>query len=442
MIPTQDSFIKLKKNISDEKKMLRELESLYTEMGKGGDSSENKMINSQIKSLAGSFEKKNKEVGEILEGLTLVKSLHGPRKIKLPKLRGLEKREEVYVPEKKEKIEKKQVEKIKDIVKSLEKTTLKRLRKKEKKIKKKRERGASSYVRLSNQFFGGISSSLLKKGWFRNLKRNLVKSNMQFLSRSYLSFIFFTTFLAFIGSIFIFLFFLFFNFGINFPFITPVETDIISRIGSIFWILIVFPLGTFIFSYLYPSLERRSIETKINQELPFATIHMASISESQVEPSNIFRIIISTKDYPTLEREFIKLLNEINVFGHDLVTALRNNAFNSPSRKLAELFDGMATTIASGGDLSDFFDKRAQTLLFDYKLEKEKKTKAAETFMDIYISVVIAAPMILMLLLIMMRISGLGISLSTSMISLIMVLGVSAVNIVFLVFLQLRQSKE
>ena len=40
----------------------------------------------------------------------------------------------------------------------------------------------------------------------------------------------------------------------------------------------------------------------------------------------------------------------------------------------------------------------------------------------------------------MMKISGLGVDLSTGMISLIMVLGVSAVNIAFLTFLQLKQT--
>ncbi len=60
--------------------------------------------------------------------------------------------------------------------------------------------------------------------------------------------------------------------------------------------------------------------------------------------------------------------------------------------------------------------------------------------MDIYISVVIAAPMILMLLLIMMKISGLGIGFSTGMIGLIMALGVSMINVVFLVFLNVRGS--
>ena len=75
------------------------------------------------------------------------------------------------------------------------------------------------------------------------------------------------------------------------------------------------------------------------------------------------------------------------------------------------------TFITSGGDLPDFFDKRAQSLLFEHRLEREEYTKSAETFMDIYISVVIAAPMILMLLLMMMKISGLGISLSSGMIT-------------------------
>jgi hypothetical protein len=443
MIPTKDKFILLKKNISKEKKSLQEMNSFYNELSKTRDSSERKMIFSQIDSLAKNFVKVNEDVGKQLEEIKMLKSLNAPKKIKLPSLPEIQREREVIHPRKKVHVEKpKEKKKELKVIKQLEKQTLKRLRKKEKKVVKKKERKASLYVRMSNKTFGGLSKSLIEKGWFRNLKRDLVKSNMQFLAKSYLSVVFFSTLVTLIASIFIFIFFLFFNFGVNFPFITPVTTNIINRIGSVFWVLIVFPLLTFLFAFFYPSLERKAIETKINQELPFATIHMSSISESLVEPSNIFKIIISTEEYPTLEREFIKLLNEINVFGYDLVTALRNNAFNSPSKKLAELFDGLATTITSGGDLSDFFDKRAQTLLFDYKLDKEKQTKMAETFMDIYISVVIAAPMILMLLLIMMRISGLGLALSTSMISLIMVLGVSVINIIFLVFLQLRQPKE
>jgi len=121
---------------------------------------------------------------------------------------------------------------------------------------------------------------------------------------------------------------------------------------------------------------------------------MSAISGSMVEPSKIFSIINSTGEYPNISKEFTKLINETHVYGYNLVSAMRNLAFNSPSSKLAELFNGLASTISSGGDIQDFFEKRAQSLLFEYKIENEKHTKTAETFMDIYISVVIAAPMI------------------------------------------------
>ena len=235
------------------------------------------------------------------------------------------------------------------------------------------------------------------------------------------------------------LFFLVFNIGALPPFITFVEEPLAMRLLKVVWLMVAVPGATMLLSYFYPALEKKSIESRINQELPFAVVHMSSISSSMIEPSKIFQIIISTREYPFLEKEFIKIQNEINVYGYDLVTALRNRSYNSPSKKLSELFNGLATTITSGGGLPDFFDKRAASLLFDHRLEKEKQTKASETFMDIYISAVIAAPMILMLVLMMMRISGLGISLSTGMISLIMVLAVSLINILFLAFLHLKQ---
>ena len=191
--------------------------------------------------------------------------------------------------------------------------------------------------------------------------------------------------------------------------------------------------------YIYPSLERKSSEHKIDQELPFAAIHMAAISGSMIEPSRIFKILITTEEYGAIRKEFTKLINEINVYGYDLVSALRNSAYNSASKKLGELFNGVATTISSGGNLPNFFEKRAQSLLFDYRLEREKYTRTAETFMDIYITVVIAAPMIFMLLLMMIKISGLGIGISGQMITLLMILGVVGINILFLTFLHLKQ---
>jgi archaeal flagellar protein FlaJ len=223
------------------------------------------------------------------------------------------------------------------------------------------------------------------------------------------------------------------------PLISRAVESIDIRFLKVIWILFLVPIATFLLMYIYPKMEKKSREQLIEMELPFATIHMSAIAGSLISPIKIFEIIVSTNEYPHLQKEFTKMINEVNLYGSDLVSALKNTARNNPSKRLSELLNGLATTINSGGDLPKFFDKRSETLLFEYKLTKDKQNKAAETFMDIYISVVIAAPMILMLLLMIMKISGLGMSASIGTITLMMVVGVAIVNIGFLSFLNLKR---
>ncbi len=326
---------------------------------------------------------------------------------------------------------------------NLERISLKRLGKVGK-VKKstEKEKRPSRYVNLAVRTFYTFSRKIIYGGMFGHLKRSLVKANMQFIPENYLSVMFFTTAISFFVSLLLYALLLFFNISISYPFFSVAEETVLTRALRFFWVIFAIPIGTYFMMYVYPSLEKKSIEGKINQELPFVTIHMSSIAGAMKDPSKIFGIIISTGEYPYIQKEFAKIINEINLYGYDLVSALRNSAFNCPSAKLAELYNGISTTINSGGNLAQFFEKRAETLLFDYKIEREKYNKSTETFMDIYLSVVIAAPMILMLLLIIMRVSGLGISLSTPMISLITILGVTIANIFFLTFLYLKQPAQ
>ena len=135
-------------------------------------------------------------------------------------------------------------------------------------------------------------------------------------------------------------------------------------------------------------------------------------------------------------------MNLVNFHGRDLVSALRIVASRSPSNKLRELLDGLSTAITSGGNLHDFLDKHAESLLFDYKLEREKSTRAAETFMDIYISVAIAAPMILLMLFVIIASTGTAetfIGLSLGMVNFLIMFFIVIINLIFLIFLKLKQ---
>ena len=318
-----------------------------------------------------------------------------------------------------------------------------RLKRKEKKQSEsqKKKKDSSYYTKASSRFFSKVSLKLLTKESFAKLEDQLRKANLSYTSVGYVSIVLMTTFLSIFVAGFLFLFFLFFNFSAVLPIVTRVVEPFDVRFLKTFWILFAVPVSTFLLMYIYPSLEKKSAESAIEAELPFATINMAAISGSMVNPSRIFEILILTNEYPALKKEFTKMLNEINLYGYDLVSALKNTAENSPSKRLSELLTGLATTITSGGDLSGFFDERAETLLFNYRIAQERFSKTAETFMDIYISLLIAAPMILMLLLIIMKMSGLGISMSFIALSFVISMVVTVVNVIFLAFLHMKKER-
>ncbi len=437
----KDTFMDLKKIISIEKKAIEEISSLLTS---NPSNRENPAILSQINSLKHHLNQENNKIPLLLNKLNLVRILdsNGNERIveeamknqykeKKDKKNFIQKFEEDSKLTKEFKITKAE----KNIVKRLEKS------KKEEAAKKNKSKLPNLYAGLSSRVFSDFARPLVDSKTFAGVIRDLLKTNMGFIPSAYISVLLFSVLISEGVALILFLFLLFFNVSTVAPFITPV-TDLVSRFLGLFWILFVIPIITFVFLYVYPSLERRNLENGIDQELPFATISMSAIAGSKIEPTNIFNIIISTGEYPHLKNQFTKVMNEIGIYGHDLVTALRNSADNCPSRKLSDLYNSLATNITSGGDLGEFFEKRSESLLLDYRLERERYTRASETFIDVYISIVIAAPMILMLLLMMIEVSGLGISLAPTTISLIMILGVAGVNLVFLVFLRIKQPSK
>jgi len=300
----------------------------------------------------------------------------------------------------------------------------------------------SFYAKLSNTFFRKFSNNLISKGHFSDLNKSLRKINSRFVVGSYVSMIFFTGFLAFIFALFLFIVLLFFNVSIIFPnILTPVEFSFL-RLLKVIWVIPLLPAFVGFLFYIFPFSESKNLGGKIDQELPFITIHMSAIASSGVEPTNIFKIILKSGEYKYTSIEIKKLMNLINFHGADMVTALKKISISSSSMKLKELLNGLAVTITSGGNLHDYLNKHAETMLFDYKLEREKYNKISETFMDIYISIAIAAPMIMLMIFVIIGSTGLMgniFGLSTKALSVLMIMGIVLLNIFFLIFLRLKQ---
>jgi len=416
----------LRKNIESQIEILRELSSYMKRIDLATTDAEKKVILDTINSLTASMRIINNSIPAILTEITSANKLPGSKGSKQAmfenvKFSGPGRDIAVVLPRKdRERL-------IKEL--SISDSLIKKLKRNEpieKQVEKQEFKAARGYVKVSNKFFLDLADKAIQKGYFQQLSGDINKANIEILFSAYVAVIFFSTSLAIILSTLI-----------------AVGMLAIDFSGLMFFkALLVFaavPTATFFSVYFYPSTEKNSIAKKIEQELPFAVIHMSAISGSGIEPAEIFKIITVSREYPFIRKELRKILNQINLYGYDLVTALNNVIKTSPSQRLAELFAGLSTTISSGGSLTDFFQKRAETLLVDYRLEREKYTKIAETFMDIYISVVIAAPMILMLLLIMVSISGFQVPFSPGEMTAIIVLVIAVINLIFIGVLQLKQ---
>ena len=282
----------------------------------------------------------------------------------------------------------------------------------------------SVYARLSNTYFREYSDKIAPS--FGKLGKNLKKGNIRFLMSTYLSMAIMTSVFVLIAGLLIFCLLL-----------------IISLRNWIYFFLPFGLVGLALFMfYFYPASEADSIQKKVSQELPFATIHMAAIAGSDIEPTKIFKIIAKSKEYPNIGREIKKIITQTEIYGYDLVTSLKNVALRTSNRKLSELFSGLATNIMTGGSLKNYLEKKSENFLLDYRLERQKYADLAGTFMDVYISILIAAPLILMTMFIVMNVAGLGMGgLTIEMLLALSIVGIVVVNIIFIVALNLKQPK-
>lgn len=435
----------LKSNIGREKEIVSELSMFSNQLeqvNRGeGDANDRALLESSINNLTKQLGIVNNAIPGVLENVKFYRKLKPVDEVKGngkkakaqakdKGVKGLMKVEYKHPKKLEGNIE--LAVKTKDKMKFLESVTLskdaaEKLKKKELKLESMPHdsKARHIFVRLSNKYYRETAEKLTEKGYFKTINRDLRKITSPFLLNSYVSMMFLSINIALI-------------FSVLFATILLIFRQWLAGIIVLF----ALPFVVFLLFLNYPSSQRGNLEKEINQELPFVTIYMAAVATSGIEPSKIFSIIVKTKDYFYTRREIKKLLNYINFYGYDLVSALRYSSKNCPSERLAMLFNGLGTTIRSGGELSEFLSKHAETLLFDYRLEREKYTKIAETFMDIYISIVIAAPMIMMILFVLLTLTGYASSfLTPGVLSILIIAIVSALNIGFIIFLNIRQPK-
>lgn len=283
--------------------------------------------------------------------------------------------------------------------------------------------------KVANYFMEGFTKELIKKspGFFKNLFFSLKSSGIRVLSKTYVSVMLFLSVVAFLLSIAVLLFVL--------------QGNLFFNIIRSFFLSIFFAIAVFALIYIYPATLVNGQRRKMKNELPFVVIHMAAIAGSGAHPISMFKLILSSKEYPAMQTEIKKIVNYVNLFGYDLVGALKSVAVTTPLKDFNELLNGMATTIETGGSLKSYLEAKSKDLMGSYRLDRKKYLESLGTYSDVYTGILIAAPLLFFVALAIIQMLGGNIGGIT--VSTLAIIGTYVVipllNVGFMIFLNITQ---
>ena len=290
----------------------------------------------------------------------------------------------------------------------------------------------TSYTALANVLMKDWSLELINSfpDFFKGLYKELRLANMKVLSSTYTNTMMFSSIIA--GTSILLL-----SSFISVVSFVPISVVIANGfLGGILGLS-----GTAIGYYYYPKYKVKERERKINANLPFAIDHMAAVVSAGVAPTSMFSLISQSREYNEVSVELEKIVEYIELFGYDMLTAVETVAAQCPSKQMKEFLEGFVSTVESGGELKDYLRESSDGAMLHYKLERQKFTESISTFSDIYTGLMVASPLFFVAALSMVSI--LGGAVGNVDVNTLMVMGtyvaIPLLNMMFIAFMELTQ---
>ncbi|ELZ44178.1 Type II secretion system F domain protein [Halorubrum coriense DSM 10284] len=145
----------------------------------------------------------------------------------------------------------------------------------------------------------------------------------------------------------------------------------------------------------------------IDLNLPNGILFMYALSQGGMDTLSVFRTLAESDDaYGELGSEFRVLIRDVDVFNKNLLDALRAARTRTPSRRFARFVDDAVSIIDSGGDFTSLVETEANTYLQEARAEQRGLIETLALVAEGYISLLVAGPLFLLVLLLVMALLG------------------------------------
>ncbi len=292
------------------------------------------------------------------------------------------------------------------------------------------------YHKLAWKVMGKMADKAVKKKKYSKLEMDLLKAHILLRPQEYLAYTYFTTLLVgIIGALMAAMLSIMGlssgnkTFGVIFMFI-----------GIL--IAVIIPVMTYFSLISSPSSKAKKRAKDIDSHLPTAVNFIAALSSADVTVPTIFKELSTRKEYGEITKEAEWITRDTELLGKDILTAIEEASRRSPSVKWQEFLQGVITTATSGGRLKPFFMSKSEEYEKERRLSLKKNMESLGLFAEIYVTVGVAFPLFLVVIIAIMALINKNSAPSTVMLLEVIVLVMIPILIFVFSYFIYSTSKE
>ena len=148
----------------------------------------------------------------------------------------------------------------------------------------------------------------------------------------------------------------------------------------------------------------KAIDRKISSAMSF----VSAMASADVNIDSIFKELARQTIYGEVAEEAAWITRDTELLGLDILTAIRNGAARTPSKRFQDFLQGVVTTATSGGQLKPYFLVKAEQYERENALELLRRVETMGLLAETFVTVVVAFPLFLVIIIAIFAIIGGG----------------------------------
>jgi flagellar protein FlaJ len=172
--------------------------------------------------------------------------------------------------------------------------------------------------------------------------------------------------------------------------------------GTPLWILLFILMvpGQYTMHMYYPEIVAHGRKSRIDLDLPYAISYMQALSTT-LPPYEIMRQVYLEHDmFGEISNEFGMIIRDVELFGDDLNTAMKNLQRTTPSSNLRDFLNDLTIVFDSGGNVTTYLAAKTEYYRDRAKEELELVLKTIEIMAEVYVTAFVAGPISLIIMIV------------------------------------------